>query len=91
MLKKAAADFTIKPEKNGDGNYTICVENLSKGTKTLTIYWEKIQASIGGTENMVEKLDEKIRILYFSLIEVSANIGKLRTRETVHFESKKAE
>ena len=70
------------------GNYSICTENLSKGTKTLTLYFTiNPELSTSSAGSRVEQLNEKVRSLYFTLNDISTNIEKLRTRETVHYES----
>ena len=70
------------------GNYTICAENLSKGTKTLTLDFYIVTDSYGSKQSPIEALDDRVRNLYFALSDVSMNIEKLRTRESVHYESK---
>ena len=70
------------------GNYTICAENLDRAAKTLTLDFNVINVAIGDSKkNQVEALDQGIRTLYYALSDVSLNIEKLRTRETVHYES----
>ncbi len=66
----------------------MCAENLSKGTKTFTLHFEIMQESVDAAKGtQIELLNDRVRSLYFKLNDISTNIEKLRTRETVHYES----
>lgn len=87
LIKQESGDFTLNSENNG-GNYSICAENLGKGIKTLTLDYNLIKQYIPSpTQTNIEILDSKVRDVYFALHDISTNIEKLRTRETVHYES----
>eukprot|EP00831_Metopus_contortus_P081492 TRINITY_DN8581_c0_g1_i3.p1 TRINITY_DN8581_c0_g1~~TRINITY_DN8581_c0_g1_i3.p1 ORF type:complete len:271 (-),score=53.12 TRINITY_DN8581_c0_g1_i3:54-866(-) len=85
-VKKSQCDFKVAAQDK-IGNYSICVENLSRTKKTLTInYYTYSDGKNSEEANIVERLDEKVRSLYFSLNDVSSNLEKLRTREAVHYD-----
>ncbi len=72
-----------------EGNYSICAENLNRATKTLTLNYNVVKETQPSAKlSQIEALDGRIQALYLALSDISSNIGKLRTRETVHFESK---
>ncbi len=74
-----------------DGNYSLCAENLSGGRKLLTLAYSILlegshSAANSGLLAQIERLDLTIKALFTTLNEVSTNVEKQRTRETVHFE-----
>eukprot|EP00826_Nyctotherus_ovalis_P044030 TRINITY_DN4711_c0_g1_i1.p1 TRINITY_DN4711_c0_g1~~TRINITY_DN4711_c0_g1_i1.p1 ORF type:complete len:186 (-),score=38.22 TRINITY_DN4711_c0_g1_i1:275-832(-) len=71
-----------------EGNYTICVDNLSRTTKTFTLHYEiTLESSIDITSSQSRKLKSKVDHVYSSLGRISSNIDKLKIRETVQGES----
>jgi len=86
-LKKGSGSFNVNVGQN-PGNYSICTENLSRTTKTLTLhFYTNIDNTAAQGGSQIEQLNTKIRTLYTTLNQISTNIEKLRTRETVHYES----
>ncbi len=87
ILKKEAGVFSVHSQSKG-GNYSVCAENLGKGTKTFTLHFEIMPEAVDAAKGtQIELLNDRVRTLYFTLNSISTNIEKLRTRETVHYES----
>ena len=62
LIKQETGDFSIDSESRG-GNYSVCAENLGKGTKTLTLDYNLIKQYIPTkTETNIEILWIKLNI-----------------------------
>ena len=94
--KKGNGVFSINSGMNSyfwlilvEGNYTICVDNLSRTQKTFTLHYEVIlESSIDFTGSQSRTLKKKINEVQSSLGRILSNIDKLGTRESVQGESK---
>ena len=72
---------------NIDGNYTLCIENLSKTKKTLTLHYSIMNSlMLNPSTSKLDVLEIRVQELYIYLIQVSVNIEMIRTRENVHYE-----